>query len=402
MAFMEEFHHLEIQLEDIKSATNNFGDDNIIGIGGFGKVYTGSISTSKGQIMVAFKRLDRRYGQGDREFLNEIMMLSRYKHEHLISLLGFCNKDGERILVYEHALHGSLDRHLRATSLTWSQRLKICLEAARGISYLHDPNGTQQRVLHRDIKSSNILLDENWNAKVSDFGLSKIGPANQHYSFLISNAVGTPGYLDPEYLEKYYLTKESDVYSFGVVLFEVLCGRLCFEYNNGRFHSLVQMWKQSYEQKKLDRIIFQDLNQQMDPSSLETFSSIAYQCLQKIYKERPTMARVVEVLETALRIQETYDVRKHEERIELQIQASYDAPMDYEKMIKTTVPWLIYRSQEEVNTLISKGVLLNMGKSWFSLNKNGEHCEMVSAAECLVPFSNTDSKDRYSHEYNSR
>ncbi|KAI3797900.1 hypothetical protein L1987_33164 [Smallanthus sonchifolius] len=385
MAFMEEFHHLEIQLEDIKSATSNFSDNNIIGIGGFGKVYKGSISNSKGQIIVAFKRLDRRYGQGDPEFLKEIMMLSRYKHEHLISLLGFCNEDGEKILVYEHALHGSLDRHLSATSLTWRQRLKICLAAARGVSYLHDPNGTQQRVLHRDIKSSNILLDENWNVKVSDFGLSKIGPANQAYTFLFSNVVGTPGYLDPQYLEKYFLTKESDVYSFGVVLFEVLCGRLCFEYNDGQFHSLVQMWKQSYEQKKLDHIIFQDLKQQMDPSSLEIFSNIAYQCLQKTYEQRPTMARVVEELEIALEIQETYD-----------------APMDYEEMIGTAAPELIYGSQEELNTLISKGVLLNMGRTWFSVNKNGEHYEMISASECLIPIASIYYKEPYSTEYNSR
>ncbi|KAJ0467275.1 putative protein kinase RLK-Pelle-CrRLK1L-1 family [Helianthus annuus] len=387
MAFMKEFHDLEIQLEDIRSATNNFGDENIIGIGGFGKVYRGSISHShsKRQIMAAFKRLDRRYGQGDPEFLKEIMMLSRYKHEHLISLLGFCKDDGEKILVYEYASHGSLDRHLSSTSLTWRQRLNICLAAARGISYLHDPNGTQQRVLHRDIKSSNILLDDNLNAKVSDFGLSKIGPANQQHTFLFSNIVGTPGYLDPQYLEKYFLTKESDVYSFGVVLFEVLCGRLCYEYNDGQFHSLVQRWKQSYEEKKLDHVIFQDLRQQMDPSALEIFSNIAYQCLQKTYEQRPTMARVVEELEIALEIQETYHV-----------------PMDYEEMMATAVPPLLYKSQEELNTLISKGVLLNMGKTWFSLNKNGEHCEMISAAECLIPIASIYHKDPYSSEYNSR
>ncbi|KAL8246205.1 hypothetical protein R6Q59_007421 [Mikania micrantha] len=156
---------------------------------------------------------------------------------------------------------------------------KICVEAARGISYLHDPNCTQQRVLHRDIKSSNILLDENWNAKVSDFGLSKIGPANQQYSFIFSNVVGTPGYLDPLYLETYFLTKESDVYSFDAVLFAALCGRVCFEYNDSQFSSLVQMWKQSYKQKKLDHIILQGMDQQMDPSSLEIFSTTAYQCL---------------------------------------------------------------------------------------------------------------------------
>ncbi|KAL8246202.1 hypothetical protein R6Q59_007418 [Mikania micrantha] len=410
MAFMKEFHHLEIKLEDIKSATKNFDDENIIGIGGFGKVYKGSISRSTGRIMVALKRLDRRYGQGDPEFLKEIMMLSRYKHENLISLLGFCNDDGEKILVYEHALHGSLDRHLNATSLTWMQRLKICLAAARGISYLHDPSGTQQRVLHRDIKSANILLDESWNAKVSDFGLSKMGPANQQYTYLISNFVGTPGYLDPQYLEMYFLTKESDVYSFGVVLFEVLCGRLCFEYNDGRFHSLVKMWKQSYEQKKLDHIIFQDLNQQMDPRSLEIFSNIAYQCLQDTYNQRPTMTRVVEELEIALKIQEeleialkiqeAYDLKRYEELIALQIQETYGVPLDYERLIKTAVPPLIYTSQEELKTLLSKGIILNMGKTFVSLNKNGEHCEMISAAECLEPIESLYNK--YSYEYNSR
>ncbi|KAI3505406.1 hypothetical protein L1887_27535 [Cichorium endivia] len=193
MAFLEEFQHLQIQLQEIKSATGNFDDNNVIGQGGFGKVYKGVVSHSKGQSMLAFKRLDRRYGQGDPEFLKEILMLSRYTHENLISLLGFCDADGEKILVYEHAYHGSLDRHLTSTSLTWRQRLKICLGAAKGLCYLHDPKETQQRVIHRDIKSSNILLDENWNAKVSDMGLSKIGPANQTHTFLATNVVGTFG-----------------------------------------------------------------------------------------------------------------------------------------------------------------------------------------------------------------
>ncbi|KVH91952.1 Protein kinase, catalytic domain-containing protein [Cynara cardunculus var. scolymus] len=130
------------------------------------------------------------------------------------------------------------------------QRLKICLGVARGLNYLHDPAGTQQRVLHRDIKSANILLDENWNAKISDLGLSKIG---------------TFGYIDPLYLEMGVLTKESDIYSLGVVLFE----------------SLVRMWKKSYKEKKLDEIISRDLLQRMDLNFLETFSDIAYQCLQK-------------------------------------------------------------------------------------------------------------------------
>ncbi|XP_076936544.1 receptor-like protein kinase HERK 1 [Bidens hawaiensis] len=302
--FFEEFQHLRIQLEAIKSATDNFDDKKIIGTGGFGKVYGGELSHFKGRSMVAFKRLDRRFGQGNSEFWKEIMMLSRYTYENLISLLGFCDHNGEKILIYEHASNGSLDRHLRSNTLTWIQRLKICLDVGRGLSYLHDDKGTQQRILHRDIKSSNILLDDNWNAKISDPGLSKIGPANQQHTALITNVVGTFGYLDPMYMELGILTKESDVYSFGVVLFEVLCGRLCFENNNGKFPSLVRMWKQKYKQKKLDEIIFQDLNQDMDPQSLETFTDIAFQCLQKYRENRPTMSVVVEKLEAALELQQ--------------------------------------------------------------------------------------------------
>ncbi|KAF5786780.1 putative protein kinase RLK-Pelle-CrRLK1L-1 family [Helianthus annuus] len=230
---MKEFEHLKIQLEELRKATDNFGSK-VIGAGGFGKVYEGEVVHSKGRSMVAIKRLNREFGQGDPEFLKEIMMLSRYAHKNLISLLGYCDEDGEKILVYEHASNGSLDRHLSSTALSWTQRLKICLDVARGIAYLHDDKGTQQRVLHRDIKSANILLDDKWNAKLSDMRLSKIGPANQQYTALFTNVVGTPGYCDPQYMHTYTLTKESDIYSFGVVLFEILCGRLCFQYTNGR------------------------------------------------------------------------------------------------------------------------------------------------------------------------
>ncbi|GJY16495.1 kinase-like domain, phloem protein 2-like protein [Tanacetum coccineum] len=120
----------------------------------------------------ACKRLDRNHGQGDPAFFKEIGMLSRYRHENLISLLGFCNESGEVILVYKYASYGSLDRHLTSPDLSWIQRVRICIGAARGLSFLHDPNGTHQRILHRDIKSANILLDQNLNAKVTNFGLS--------------------------------------------------------------------------------------------------------------------------------------------------------------------------------------------------------------------------------------
>ncbi|XP_076932196.1 uncharacterized protein LOC143597639 [Bidens hawaiensis] len=339
--------------------------------------------------MVAFKRLDRKFGQGDPEFWKEIMMLSRYTHEYLVSLLGYCDEDGEKILIYEYASNGSLDLHLRSATFTWIQRLKVCLDAARGLSYLHDDKGTQQRILHRDIKSSNILLDDNWNAKVSDMGLSKVGPANQPHTVIITNVGGTIGYLDPMYMELGILTKESDVYSFGVVLFEVLCGRLCFENSKGRFPSLVRMWKQNYKQK-LDGISFQDMMQEMDLRSLEIFSDIAFQCLQKYREQRPTMSLVVEKLKTALEFQETYEWMKH------------PPELDYEKIIKTAVHPLRYKSEEELKSCLSDGILLNRGKTWFSLNKNGEHCEMISAAGCLIRAAQTSTSDGYVSHSSSR
>ncbi|KVH91626.1 Phloem protein 2-like protein, partial [Cynara cardunculus var. scolymus] len=225
----------------------------------------------------------------------------------------------------------------------------------------------------------------NWNAKVSDVGLSRISPANQPHTIVISNGVGTPGYLDPLYLEMGLLTKESNVYSFGVVLFEVLCGRLCFEFIDSQWRTLVRLWKNSYKEKKLDEIIFQDMLQQMDPSSLETFSDIAYLCLHESLEGRPMTAHIVKELEIALESQETYEKPVDSEE-----------PLAYEEMIKTLIPPLIYTSKEELNMLLSKGILFN--GHWFSLNKKGEHIEMISAAESI---RNLPLHDKLSSTYNS-
>nr|GEU54512.1 protein kinase-like domain, phloem protein 2-like protein [Tanacetum cinerariifolium] len=178
---------LKIQLKEIKLATDNFDENKVIGHGGFGKVYKGESchSNSEKKSLVALKRLDHKHGQGDPQFWKEIMMLSRYRHENLISLLGYCIEDPEMILIYEHASRGSLERYLKDDNLTWTERIKICLDAAKGLSFLHDPNERQQRVLHCDINSANILLD-NLNAKVSDFGLSKMGSAGPQYSVIIT------------------------------------------------------------------------------------------------------------------------------------------------------------------------------------------------------------------------
>ncbi|KAJ0591530.1 putative protein kinase RLK-Pelle-CrRLK1L-1 family [Helianthus annuus] len=328
MSYMDDYRHLEIQLKDIKEATNNFRDKPI-GTGGFGAVYKGELLLPEGRRMVAFKRLNRQFGQGDVEFWKEITMLSGLSHENLASLLGFCREDDERILVYEYASHRSLDGYLDQASLTWTHRLNICLGAARGIAYLHDPKKRQQRVLHRDIKSSNILLDDKWTAKVSDFGLSKVTPANQSRTYLVSNVAGTLGYCDPVYHETGILSKECDVYSFGVVLFEVMCGRLCCEVDKDKLICiLVHTWKKRCDEDGLDDIIFPGLRQHINKESLSTFAAIAKRCLNRDNKERPDMVEVVKELEVAL----------HQVRVDTKYQFSFGdtdhfkVPLEYIKL----------------------------------------------------------------------
>lgn len=302
---------LKIRLEDIKLATNNFAKDNLIGEGGFGRVYKGQLKSSSGEAYtnVAVKMLDEDSyiisGQGLHEFGTEILMLASYKHKNIVSLVGFCDEEGKKALIYKHEVHGSLDRHLANMDLTWEQRLQICLGVVCGLEYLHGSEGAVgHRVIHRDIKSSNILLDANWEAKISDFGLAKLGLIGQEISVIYTNIVGTVGYTDLHYYKTGELTKESDVFSFGVVMFEVLSGRLAIvtKYQDERIwlHSYA---RHCYEAGKLDKIIIPGLLKHMNSLSLKRFSNIAFQCLNDDRKKRPTMTHVVQGLKGALELQ---------------------------------------------------------------------------------------------------
>ncbi|KAM0070251.1 putative protein kinase RLK-Pelle-CrRLK1L-1 family [Helianthus debilis subsp. tardiflorus] len=307
-------------------------------------------------------------------------MLSNYKHENVISLLGFCCEGDEMILVYELASRGSLDHHLDSPHLTWRQRLKICLDAAKGLRYLHDPRETHRSLIHCDLKSGKILLDDQWNAKVADLGLSITGSANKQRSLIVNAAAGNVVYIDPAYWIMNTLTKESDVYSFGVVLFEVLCGRLCYTVDNkGHMVKEIPTWIESYEQNMLNDIIFENPNiEPMHQSVLKRFSGIAYRCMEESREDRPEMSEIVTELESAL----------NEELIG-----------KYQQMIKTAEPPLKDKSEDELMDLLSKGVLFNGGKTWFSLNKKGEHREMISIAECLGSDAN---HYQFWSKYNSR
>nr|XP_043617439.1 probable receptor-like protein kinase At5g20050 [Erigeron canadensis] len=306
--FIKESEHLCIPFQDIQDATKSF--TTVIGKGGYGLVYKGELLLSNKLTSVAIKRLDSNIsGQGLKEFLREIELLSRFKHPNLVSLLGFCEENGEKMLVYEYAERGSLDKYLTkgesTVQLTWLQRINICIDAARGLDYLHNHVAQDRRVIHRDIKSANILLSHDWKAMIADFGLSLISRAHENVSFIITNVSGTHGYCDPEYLHTGILTKESDVYSFGVVMFEVLCGTLSFVNVNSEQGFLAHLAKRYYKEGRLHEIIDPCLKIEVDPDSLNTFSTIAIECLHNNREQRPSMGLVLQKLEEMIGINNT-------------------------------------------------------------------------------------------------
>nr|KAJ0196831.1 hypothetical protein LSAT_V11C700367500 [Lactuca sativa] len=291
------------QFAEILLATNTFDESLVIGHGGFGKVYKGNIINGSSVIVAAVKRLDSMSSQGATEFWSEVEMLSKLRHSHLVSLFGYCNHENEMILVYEYMPNGTLEDHLHklGTPLSWLQRLKICISAARGLDYLHTGTGIDFGVIHRDVKSSNILLHESWAAKISDFGLSKIGPTNQTSTHVNTLVRGTFGYLDPHYYATGRLTRKSDVYAFGVVLFEVLCRKRAVDKN---LEVGLATWAQdSIKEGKLKDIIDSDIRGQISTKCLKGFVRIAERCLLSHPKQRPTMAEVVFSLESALTLQ---------------------------------------------------------------------------------------------------
>lgn len=223
----EDYDRFKIPLEDIKNATKNFA--HLIGEGGFGKVYKGDLEISGKPITtIAARRLHYDYGQGDLEFLQEIIFLSDLQHENLVSFVGFCDEKGEKIIVNKYEARGSLDKYLDDSSLTWTRRLNICAGVARALNYIHYDVGRKYSVIHRNIKSSKVLLDENWNPKLSGFELAMSNSSERKHRYLLADTVGTIGYVDPTYEKTGFVNHKSDVFSFGVVLFEVLCGRKAF------------------------------------------------------------------------------------------------------------------------------------------------------------------------------
>ncbi|XP_023745378.1 putative receptor-like protein kinase At5g39000 [Lactuca sativa] len=303
---MEQLIHLKIPLQVIKNCTQDFNETNFIGKGGYGRVYKGTLTWGDHENhLVAVKRLDVTGFQGNKEFLTEVTMLSQYQHENIVTLIRLCDDNKEMILVYEYTSHGSLDTYLHDTTLSqglsWPQILKICIGIASALDYLHNQVAEKHRIIHRDIKSANVLLDKNWNAKLSDFGLAKIGLANQQNTFVTTNHAGTHGYCDPQYERTGFLTKESDIYSFGVVM--PVCA-LMF-HDERRF--LNHLARSCYIKGELDKIIDQRIRKDIEPQTLQMFSAIAYQCLEETREKRPKIAEVASQLKDAARMIQVLD-----------------------------------------------------------------------------------------------
>ncbi|KAF5743105.1 serine/threonine-protein kinase [Tripterygium wilfordii] len=290
-------------LAELKVITQCFSSSNFLGEGGFGPVHKGFIDEKlrpglKAQ-PVAVKLLDLDGSQGHREWLTEVIFLGQLRHPHLVKLIGYCCEDEHRVLVYEYLPRGSLENQLfrrYSVSLPWSTRMKIALGAAKGLAFLHE---AEKPVIYRDFKASNILLDSDYTAKLSDFGLAKDGPQGDE-THVSTRVMGTHGYAAPEYIMTGHLTSMSDVYSFGVVLLELLTGRRSVDKNRPqREHNLTE-WARPMlnDARKLNQIMDPRLEDQYSETGARKAAQLAYQCLSHRPKHRPSMSTVVKILDT--------------------------------------------------------------------------------------------------------
>ncbi|XP_076908338.1 cold-responsive protein kinase 1-like [Bidens hawaiensis] len=284
--------------KDLRVATEDFRPENKIGQGGFGSVYKGTLKDGS---IVAIKVLSADSGQGLKEFLTEITVISYIQHENLVKLHGYCVEGDHRILVYGYLNNGSLDHTLLGKShcginFTWEIRRKICIGVAKGLAYLHEE--VHPHVIHRDIKASNILLDEDFTPKISDFGLAKLFPS--HVTHISTRIAGTQGYLAPEYAMRGQLTRKADIYSFGVLLLEIVSGRPNQKrwFPSDEQYLLERVWQQ-YKEGELESLVDTSM-EDVDMYEACRYLKIGLLCSQSLPKSRPSMSNVIKMLNDEL------------------------------------------------------------------------------------------------------
>ncbi|CAL5350474.1 unnamed protein product [Camellia sinensis] len=292
----------DFQLSELRAITHNFSSNFLLGEGGFGRVHKGYIDDNLRQGLkpqpVAVKLLDIEGLQGHREWLAEVIFLGQLRHQNLVKLIGYCCEDEERLLVYEFMPRGSLENHLFkriSVSLPWGTRLQIATGAAKGLAFLH---GAEKPVIYRDFKTSNILLDSDFNAKLSDFGLAKMGPEGSN-THVTTRVMGTYGYAAPEYVSTGHLTTRSDIYSFGVVLLELLTGRRAMDKTRLKSEQNLVDWAKPYlsSSRRLRCIMDPRLAGQYSVKGAKEMALLALQCVSLNPKDRPRMPAIIETLQ---------------------------------------------------------------------------------------------------------
>ncbi|KAK7844143.1 pti1-like tyrosine-protein kinase 3 [Quercus suber] len=296
-----------LSLDELKEKTDNFGSKALIGEGSYGRVYFANLSNGKA---VAVKKLDvSSEPDTDSDFLTQVSMVSRLKHENLVELLGYCVEGNLRVLAYEFATMGSLHDILHGRkgvqgaqpgpTLDWMQRVRIAVDAARGLEYLHEK--VQPSIIHRDIRSSNVLLFEDFKAKVADFNLSNQAPDNAA-RLHSTRVLGTFGYHAPEYAMTGQLTQKSDVYSFGVVLLELLTGRKPVDHTMPRGQQSLVTWATPrLSEDKVKQCVDPKLKGEYPPKGVAKLAAVAALCVQYEAEFRPNMSIVVKALQPLLK-----------------------------------------------------------------------------------------------------
>ncbi|KAI4301666.1 hypothetical protein L6164_034919 [Bauhinia variegata] len=298
---LPEFSHLGwghwFTLRDLELATNRFSKENVIGEGGYGVVYRGQLINGT---PVAVKKILNNIGQAEKEFRVEVEAIGHVRHKNLVRLLGYCMEGTHRMLVYEYVNNGNLEQWLHGAMrhhgyLTWEARIKILLGMAKALAYLHE--AIEPKVVHRDIKSSNILIDDDFNAKVSDFGLAKLLGAGK--SHVTTRVMGTFGYVAPEYANTGLLNEKSDVYSFGVVLLEAITGRDPVDYGRpAQEVNLVDWLKMMVGSRRSEEVVDPNIEVRPPTRALKRALLTALRCLDPDSEKRPKMGQVVRMLES--------------------------------------------------------------------------------------------------------